>query len=262
MAFLRKASALQVAAAVAVARFRQLAWRPVSPAAGLALSELSCRRGHRKLPADWLLPPHQKKDFLEVSEKKTKATLTDVQILQLIDSCKQEHWKWVFRFCAVYGLRPEELFHLQVQTDPETGEDYFWCSYQKKAGDHQTNPRRLFLLPLIDANGVQVNWNLVQLFKAKLVKFEMADRGGALNTYLSRNPLWKQWRAEAKERGEVLKPYALRDSYSLRGHVRGLASSVMSEAMGHSVQCHSSHYVWADKSTTAAAFKRLALEVA
>lgn len=90
----------------------------------------------------------------------------------------------------------------------------------------------------------------------------MADRGGALNNYLRRNRLWDQWRADAAERGEVLKPYAFPDSYSLRAHLLGLPASVVSEAMGHSLQTHSSSYVWASKSTTAAMFNRLLQGVA
>ena len=219
---------------------------------------LSYCHDHRGLPDVWLLPKHQKRDFLEFSKKSTKATLTGQEILDLIDSCPSAEWQHVLCFLAAFGLRPEELFHLELRVNPDTGKKQFWCSYEKASGLHKTKQRWLWLIPLVDSDGNQVQWDLVGLWEKGLCPFpSMKDRGEALSQYLRRLPLWKQWRAEKELNGEVLRPYAFRDSYSLRGHLLGVPSGQVADAMGHSLSTHCSHYTWATQSTTAAVFEAL-----
>lgn len=217
---------------------------------------------HRGLSADWILPAHQKVHFLEKSKKVKKATLTGPQILELIDSCPSPEWQSVLTFLAVFGLRPEELFHLSVDVDPATGKRQFWCSYEKAAGGRgkrvHAKQRWLYPIPLEDAKGRQVAFNLVGPWEAGLVPFPpMKDRGEALSQYLRRLPLWQRWREQLAADGLVLRPYVFRDSYSLRGHLKGMPASQMSEAMGHSLAVHSSSYVWSERSSTAAMFEAL-----
>ena len=212
-----------------------------------------------ELDGVWVLPVHQKKHFLEKSKKVVKATLLDSEILELIDSVPSPEWRSVLCFLAVFGLRPEELFHLSVKVNPSTGMKQFWCDYEKASGDFKTPPRWLYPIPLVDAQGRQVHWDLIGAWEADLIQFPpMADRGGALVQYLSRSKSWQILKAKKAENGEVLKPYAFRDSYSLRGHSPHyeFSSTVMSDAMGHSESTHSSHYVWASVGTTAATFAR------
>ena len=219
---------------------------------------LSFCHDHRGLPDVWLLPKHQKRDFLETSKKSTKATLTGQEILDLIDSCPSAEWQHVLCFLAAYGLRPEELFHLELRVNPDTGKKQFWCSYEKASGLHKTKQRWLWPIPLEDSDGNQVHWDLAGLWEKGLCPFpSMKERGEALSQYLRRLPLWKQWRAEKEENGEVLRPYAFRDSYSLRGHLLGVPSGQVADAMGHSLSTHCSHYTWATQSTTAAVFEAL-----
>ena len=219
---------------------------------------LSYCHDHRGLPDVWILPAHQKRDFLEHSKKSTKATLSGPEILQLIDSCPSTEWQHVLCFLAAFGLRPEELFHLDLRVNPETGKKQFWCTYEKASGLHKTKQRWLWSIPLTDSDGVQVQWDLEGLWEKGLMPFpSMKERGEALSQYLRRLPLWKQWRAEKEENGEVLRPYAFRDSYSLRGHLLGVPSGQVADAMGHSLSTHCNHYTWATQSTTAAVFEAL-----
>ena len=216
---------------------------------------------HRGLDGVWVLPAHQKADFLESSKKVAKATLTGPELLELIDSCPSTEWQSVLTFMATFGLRPEELFHLSLRVNPDTGKKQFWCGYEKVSGRFKTAQRWLYPVPLEDANGRQVARNLVGAWEAGLVQFPpMKDRGEALSQYLRRLPLWQRWRRELAAEGEVLRPYVFRDSYSLRGHLQGIPASAMAAAMGHSLAVHSSSYVWSDRSSTAALFESL-LEV-
>jgi len=213
---------------------------------------------HRGLSADWILPAHQKADFLEASKKVAKATLDGPQILELIDSCPSSEWQSVLTFLAAFGLRPEELFHLSLRVNPDTGKKQFWCGYEKVSGKSRTSQRWLWPIPLEDANGHQVDFNLVGAWEAGLVQFpSMKERGEALSQYLRRLPLWQRWRKSLASDGVVLRPYVFRDSYSLRGHLKGIPASQMSDAMGHSLAVHSSSYVWSEARSTAALFESL-----
>lgn len=219
---------------------------------------LSYCHDHCGLPDVWILPAHQKRDFLEKSTKATKATLTGPEMLELIDSCPSVEWQNVLCFLAAFGLRPEELFHLDLRVNPDTGKKQFWCSYEKASGLHKTKQRWLWRIPLTDANGDPVHWDLEGLWEKGLMPFpSMKERGEALSQYLRRLPLWQQWRSEKAQNGEVLRPYAFRDSYSLRGHLLGIPSGQVADAMGHSLSTHCSHYTWATQSTTAAVFEAL-----
>ena len=72
--------------------------------------------------------------------------ITDQEILDLIDSLDanwkgskrdQPHakkWADAIRLMAAFGVRPEELKHLERRTEPTTKEKYLWCSYQKRSG--------------------------------------------------------------------------------------------------------------------------------
>ena len=213
---------------------------------------------HRGLSADWILPAHQKADFLEKSKKVAKATLTGPQIMELIDSCPSPEWQSVLTFLAALGLRPEELFHLSLRVNPDTGKPQFWCGYEKVSGKSRTSQRWLWPIPLEDAKGRQVDFNLVGAWEAGLVQFPpMKDRGEALSQYLRRLPLWQRWRESLASDGLVLRPYVFRDSYSLRGHLKGIPASQMSDAMGHSLAVHSSSSVWSEARSTAAMFEAL-----
>ena len=214
---------------------------------------------HAGLSSVWILPAHQKKNFIESSKRKTKSTLTDEQILRLIESVPSQEWRNVLMLMTTFGLRPEELFHLTVRVHPNTGRPQFWCSYEKASGEHSTDARWLWPLLPEDSESQQVKWDLVSLWQANLLPLpSMKERGGALSQYLRRLPLWKQWRQDSTDNSEILKPYAFRDSYSLRGHLRGVSASQMSAAMGHSLATHSAHYVYADQDSTAQVFEALA----
>ena len=194
--------------------------------------------------------------------KRTKATLEDQELLGLIDAIEGRNPEWanVLRLLTQYGLRPVELEHLAPKTD-ETGTIRLWCSYRKTCGSQRTEPRWLMACPIKDQVGRFVEWSLAGAMAAGLLELPRGSDGGTarlnghyVEKYLARQPEWRALRDKCEQRGEWLRPYAFRDSYSLRCHRFGVEVGAVAMAMGHSLAVHSSSYRWASQATTAAAF--------
>ena len=215
------------------------------------------------LARSWKIDAADVKELRGKSPKKRiKATLTDSEILQMIDSLEQRNRQWanVLRLLALYGLRPVELQHLhpKQQDDGTLG---LWCSYNKNCGGKLTDARWLQPCYLRDGTGEPVRWNLVGALHAGLLdlprgrdgEFRRLEGRTVLN-YLDSMPEWKQLDERTTARGEWLRPYTFRDSFSLRCHQQGIEIGSIAMAMGHTLAVHSSNYRWASEQTTAAAF--------
>lgn len=198
------------------------------------------------------------------AKKKPKATLDDREILYLINGVDRRNPAWanILRLMALYGLRPIELQHLRPKIK-EDGTLGLWCSYEKNCGGSLTDPRWLEACPLTDIDGMHCQWNLAGALHAGVLEFPIAGNGGIrqLNghyvaLFLERQPEWKELKAKATERGEWLRPYTFRDSYSLRCHRHRIEVGAIAMAMGHSLAVHSSSYRWASQATTSEAFSR------
>lgn len=195
-------------------------------------------------------------------EKRTKATLTDAQILSMIESLEQRNQQWanVLRLMALFGLRPIELQHLQPKLR-EDGSLGMWCSYRKTCGSTKTAPRWIEPCYLRDAFGEPVRWSLAAAMQAGLLDLPKGRdgelrrlEGKSVLRYLEAMPEWQQLNERTAARGEWLRPYTFRDSYSLRCHQQGIEVGSIALAMGHTLAVHSSSYRWASEQTTAAAF--------
>jgi integrase len=165
---------------------------------------------------------------------------------------------------AELGLRPVELLHLSVRTDPKTSEPYWWCSYEKRAGGGVTKPRRLWPLPLLSADGTLQEWNLLQRWQARLIELPPLRAGNgaadAIATYLNRREGWRSLRAQLEAEGGRLTCYSFRHGYSVRGHQRDIDNGSMALAMGHSIEVHCRSYPWASELGATAAFERAQLK--
>jgi len=220
-----------------------------------------------RVPAIWQ-PPADLKDAIgrkpaTASSQKSDA-ITDQQILNLIESLPDDYasrrWADALRLLAELGLRPVELLHLRVRTDPKTGEPYWWCSYEKRTGGGVTKPRRLWPLPLQGDDGTAVQWSLMQRWQARLIELPPLRAGNgaadAIATYLNRREGWRSLRTQMESNGERLSCYSFRHSYSVRGHQRDVDNGSMALAMGHSIEVHCRSYPWASEAGAAAAFVR------
>jgi integrase len=193
------------------------------------------------------------------SAKRDGYPMEDSQILRLLDGLPGDEcggrWRFAVQLMATFGLRPEELRYLVPKPGPDGVQ--LWCSYQKKGGGGQTRPRRLFALPVRDLDGTAMQWNLIGRLQLRdeLPPLGAPGRGGdAVSTFLKRQPIWQQLRAEAAAFGEVLVPYSLRHRYSYEGHRLGIPAKDLSQAMGHSLECHLRAYARFTSNETARAF--------
>ena len=208
------------------------------------------------LPAlSWTLDPAEAKRLRgRPPQSRTKSTLSDTEILGLIESLPanevSERWGNALKLLALYGLRPEELHHLSVREHPNTGGPVLFCSYSKVCGSKSTEPRWLLPVPLLDAIGDTVQWNLAGAMAVGQLPLPPLGTKYALLTYLTRQPRWQELKTASEKRGEWLRPYVFRDSYSIRAHKRGLLRlDQICAAMGHSLAVHQSSYVWANEAT-------------
>jgi integrase len=219
-----------------------------------------------QMPVIWQPPSDLKghigrKPASATSQK--SAPITDDQIIDLLaslpDDAAGQRWADAIKLIAELGLRPIELQYLTIKIDPKTKEMYWWCSYEKRAGEGVTKPRRLYRLPL-SKNSELIEWNLINRWKKKQIELPSLNSGNgaadAIATYLNRRDGWKTLKAEAEAMGERVSCYSLRHSYSVRGHQRGIDNGSMALAMGHSIEVHCRSYPWATEAGAAAAFAK------
>ena len=220
-------------------------------------------------PTSWQPPTNRK---IHIGRKAAKAKtqkkdpITDQEILNLIDQIQSTaagvKWANALKLIAEYGLRPVEIKHLHVRTDNKTNEEYLWCSYEKRSGGGITKPRRLEPLPIENTQ-----WNLLPLLKiGRLELPSLTAKGNGvaelITKYLNRRSCWASLKAKVESRNEQLGTYSLRHSYSVRGHSKyRIDSGAMSNAMGHSLECHLREYPFATTSTTESTFKKARIKV-
>ena len=190
----------------------------------------------RRLGEDWE-PPQDLAVFVGRSRAaKSITTPLEVEhILALVRAIPDARWRFAFQLMAAYGLRPEELQHLQIR------QGRLWCMYEKVASRGKTRPRVLRPLPCDDwADG----WRLEERFPTQeLPPMQPGLGGGYVGHYLMNRPLWKELRREYEAKGEKLVPYSCRHGYAHRAHVIcDLSPKVVAAAMGHSVQTHLAAY--------------------
>ena len=68
---------------------------------------------------------------------------------------------------------------------------------------------------------------------------EAAER---LRTKLKRNKLWKLYRIETQDIGEVLVPYSFRHRYAKQSHAQKFPLANICNAMGHTLEVHLQNY--------------------
>jgi len=87
------------------------------------------------LPQEWA-PPLDLDPY--VGCKRTAKTITTPlelkHILELVDGIPDPRWRFSFQLLAAYGLRPEELQHLEIRGDR------LWCEYRKSTSPARPSP--------------------------------------------------------------------------------------------------------------------------
>jgi integrase len=198
------------------------------------------------------------------AKKRKKATLSDNELLYLISGIESRNKGWgnVIRLLALFGLRPIELQHLtpNIKEDGQLG---LLCTYEKTCGASQTERRQLEPCWLMDGTGTPIKdgWNLIGAMHLGQLQLPLGNDGEPrkldghyVEQFLKRQPEWKEMKEKCSSRGEWLRSYSFRDTYSLRCHRNGIELGAICSAMGHNIEAHGRNYRWESERTTSAAF--------
>ena len=188
------------------------------------------------LPEAWM-PSQDLGPYIGRSrQQRTVTTPIAVEhILAMVQAIPDQRWRLCFQLIAAYGLRPEEIQHLEVRRGR------LWCLYEKVSARGKTKPRPLRLLP---CDQWAAAWNLEATFSSDLLPPMRPGHGAQdISQYLRRRSLWMQLRGDYEAQGEKLVLYSCRHGYAHRAHVVcDLPPKVVAAAMGHSVQTHLAAY--------------------
>ena len=195
-------------------------------------------------------------------EKRTKAVIADQEILDLMEaiSARNPGWGNVVRVLAATGLRPIELQHISARPKPD-GSIGLWCSHRKTAGPNKCEPRWLEECALEAADGAMVSFGLAEALHRGELDWPIGRDGNPrklsghyVEQYLREQPEWRALKAKCEARGEWLRSYSFRDSFSARAHRLGVETAQICRALGHGLAAHSRAYRTATDASTSAAF--------
>jgi len=205
---------------------------------------------HRQ-PQSFLVP---EADYLKIrgadAKRRKKAVLTDAEVLELI-RLLPETWANVIKICRVFGVRSWEVAFITRATNDD-GEPQLRVTkgktYNTRGGvKEETDPRWLEAVA-VDKSTFDLVENWDQL------KLPPTVSGKTLGAVLRRLPYWQQLMAEYEARGEWLRPYSLRDTFSVRAHGIVQDDTLIAEAMGHTVEVHHRSYRTSERRSVRKAF--------
>ena len=205
------------------------------------------------LGTEWA-PPLELDPFVG-RKREAKAITTPIEvehILELVEAIPDSRWRFAFQLLSAYGLRPEELQHLELRTGR------LWCNYRKSTSRGETKPRPLRMLPCDEWSE---NWNLIKQFKKQPLPPMRPGHGAEdLGLYMRRRKRWQELRQMYETAGEKLVLYSARHGYAHRAHlICELPPKVAAAAMGHSLETHLAAYSkWCGDDVIDTAFKQAA----
>jgi integrase len=182
------------------------------------------------------------KDYLELrgadGKRKKKAVLTDGEIMELV-RLLPESWGNVVKISRVFGVRPWEIEFIK-RANNDDGEPQLRVTkgktYNNRAGvKEETEPRWLEPVAVNDTTFDLVqNWDHLSL--------PPTVSGKTLGAFLRRLAYWQELMKEYQARGEWLRPYSFRDTFSVRAHSFNISDTNIAQAMGHTVEVHHHSY--------------------
>ena len=182
------------------------------------------------------------RDYLEVrgadGKSRKKAVLTDAEVLELI-RLLPESWANAVKITRVFGVRPWEIEHIARATNDDGNHQLRVIkgkTFTTRGGVKQTTDPRWLEAVAVDGTTFNLVENWDQLTLPTTVS------GKTLGNILRRLPYWQQLVAEYEVRGEWLRPYSFRDTFSVRAHGHGIEDTMIAAALGHSIEVHHRSY--------------------
>ena len=245
-------------------------WQQYRTSRGVCVStlkgffEFAVRDARFKLPESWLIPEFDAAPIRGNQRSSAEtAALSDLELIELLDAVETrwgKGWRNVVSVFVALGIRPVELGLISLQKN-DVGEWQMRSSYQKSGGKNKTRPRWLFEIPLIDADGNEVAFNIAETWKTmEWPKSRNGERRLINAHYLEKAlkavPYWMQLRAEYEPLDLRVRPYSMRNSWNVRAKRLGLPDAVVSSAAGNSVATNLRSYRQTTDLTTREAFQR------
>ncbi len=144
----------------------------------------------------------------------------DQEVEEWRDKIPNVSWQYAYGFLACYGLRPHELFLMDLSEFPVV---------KIQAG--KTGSRLVYP---IDRRGWVEKWNLTAV--------ELPNCSGKNNCALG-----ERVTQQFQRYGVPWTPYYLRHRYAIRGIEMGFPNEVVAKWMGHSISTHSLYQKWMDE---------------
>jgi integrase len=165
---------------------------------------------------------------------------TDTEIVNILDSLSCPDWvRWNFLMLACYGLRPHELYHLDISDLLKGGEKV------RVLSDTKTGSRVVW--PIVP-DGIDIK----ELRDPHLASAATTSKRARSNQELGRriSEAFKRW-------GIGVLPYDLRHAWAVRAICRGLDVSAAVRMMGHSLAVHNKTYQrWLTDADLESAYRR------
>jgi len=161
------------------------------------------------------------KEFSSLKGKwkaKKRHVPSDTEIIKAIQKIDNKSWRWLTGILATYGLRPHELFQLDLSQFP------IIATHE----DTKTGSRKVWPVPS--------DW--VELF-------DLGDRhwpNFKLNGTETNRDLGSRVTRGFRPLKLGFSAYALRDAFAVRCAMRGVDSAIASRLMGHGIEIHYRHY--------------------
>lgn len=167
--------------------------------------------------------------------------LSDEQFLRLFDSISNARWKLAVGLLGVFGLRGVELLYARAH------QNHLHISYGKRTAKGSTEARDI---PILDPAGRPgLGKQLLMTLSSGITELPplgSTDKAasGAIDTFLRRNDVWMEFKADAKAMGERVSVYSLRHCFADRCAMASPAipPKAAAVAMGHSLQVHLQTY--------------------
>lgn len=191
----------------------------------LAMTEPATRKRNRYVMAFSALLRHVgiKNDLTYLKGKTTpkkREIPTDERIIAYRNLFPSEEWRWAYGMIATFGLRPHEVFRLDC-SDLSAPIPTVFVEEDSKTGSR-------IVYPMFE------NW--IDLWGLRELKPPTRSAGDS-NIYNG------DLVTRAFRRASIpVAPYCLRHAYAIRAAVAGLAPSIVSRWMGHSITIHCSTY--------------------
>ena len=186
-------------------------------------------------------------------QKKRGTTPISTRDLELLlESLERDEEHGMRAICilsAVYGIRVSEIAHMEIKDGVVQVKTL--KQNAKNMENQEISTRIVEPLPLIDRDGKEVQWNLLERFRSNLLPLPEKMDGESCKDYLSRRQGWKDLKEMMfKKEGTNIVPYSFRHYYSLRGHIAGIDSGSMAKSMGHSIEAHHRNYPYSSEAST------------